>query len=99
MDDANVRLARACGESKLEDAERAIREGADVNKPEAYNTTLLMNAAREGRAEIVELLLKHGARVLLKNDFGKTALDYAVMNSYSDIAKALNERADVEKFL
>ena len=47
----------------------------------------------------MKLLLKHSARVLLRNDFGKTALDYAVTNSYSDIAKALNERAEIEKYL
>ena len=99
MDDANARLAKACEKSDMEDAELAIRDGADVNKREAYNTTLLMTAAREGRTEIVKLLLKHSARVLLRNDFGKTALDYAVTNSYSDIAKALNERAEIEKYL
>ena len=45
MDDANARLAKACEKSDMEDAELAIRDGADVNKPEAYNTTLLMTAA------------------------------------------------------
>jgi len=99
MDDANARLAKACGKSDLEGAERAIKDGADVNRTEAYGTTLLMSAAKEGRAEIAELLAKHGAKVLLRNSFGKTAVDYAEENSFSDIAKALKERAELEKYL
>jgi len=43
-------------------AERLITRGADVNGKDSFGMTLLHTAVQASRKEIVELLLKHGAK-------------------------------------
>ncbi|MDD9900405.1 MAG: ankyrin repeat domain-containing protein [Alphaproteobacteria bacterium] len=54
-----------------------VRQGADVNKQDSANRTLLMRAARDGRADVMQDLIAMGARVDLKDGIGRTALHYA----------------------
>ena len=42
---------------------KLIKEGADVNAKNNYGWTALSHAARSGNAELVKLLLEHGADV------------------------------------
>ena len=42
-------------------AERLIKDGADINKPDENNTTFLMNSCRWGDDALVHFLLWHGA--------------------------------------
>src|SRR5882757_8064157 len=51
----------------------------------------LLEAARNGDAEIVQQLLRGGARVGLKNENGETALDLAAMQGDRDIVSLLLE--------
>lgn len=65
-------------------------QGADINeRSEITRTTVLMEAAAFGHAEVVKLLVESGADAALKNDEGKTALDFARENSRDDIVKIL----------
>ena len=55
--------------------------GCDVNAAYApFNTTALMMACKDGSAELVELLLDHGADATIVDVAGNTALDAALKN-------------------
>lgn len=62
---------------------RLLDSGADPNAycegigPEHVAESALMLAAEIGDARIVELLIKHGAKVNVVDGWGMTALDYA----------------------
>jgi len=58
-------------------AELLIENGADVNARGFLGTATLHSAALDGHKEIVELLIAKGANVNVKDDGGKTPLDYA----------------------
>lgn len=61
---------------------RLIRQGADVNHRDASGVTPLMSAAMLGRADLVPVLLKAGARsdaVAKLDDMPVTAWDFAVV--------------------
>ena len=53
--------------------------------------TPLYWAAIKGRIEVVKVLLEHGADPNIKNITGKTAIDVARMNGYSNIAELIEE--------
>jgi ankyrin repeat protein len=53
-----------------------VRHGANVNA-QLRGRTILMSAARRGSAEFVRFLLEHGADPTLRDQRGRTALDYA----------------------
>jgi uncharacterized protein len=54
-----------------------IEKGADVNRSNIYKETPLMKAAQSNLPAIVKLLLDSGANKAGKNDYGKSAMDYA----------------------
>ena len=55
----------------------ALAAGADVNARDARGWTALMYAAKEGRSQIIELLMKAGADPSLKGPKGETPVDLA----------------------
>jgi ankyrin repeat protein len=58
--------------------------GANVNSRNHNGTTALMNASEQGCRKTVEILLRsRGIDVNARNDWYKTALDYALMESVS----------------
>ena len=58
----------------LPDAAAAI----DLTRPDIRGNTPLMIASLNGRTEVVRVLLAAGADKDLRNNYGKTALDYAI---------------------
>ena len=67
--------------SSLEIMKLLIENGADVNIPEQmmyYKLTALMNAAKYGSPEQIQLLLDNGADKKATSREGFTALDYAI---------------------
>ncbi|MGI2257181.1 ankyrin repeat domain-containing protein [Candidatus Cardinium hertigii] len=59
-------------------------------------TTILMEAAKQGRRDVVELLIKNGANKDIKDISNQTALIHAIICSSPDIAKLLiHENADL----
>lgn len=69
-------LADAARTGNVQEAEKYIGKGADVNA-QWFGRTPLQVAAAEGKTEIIELLLKKGADINAKSKFDKTALDIA----------------------
>ncbi|MCL2311555.1 MAG: ankyrin repeat domain-containing protein, partial [Firmicutes bacterium] len=67
-----------------EDGKRA---GIDVNVPNKNNVTPLMLAAKKNSERMVKALLEAGAKKYVKDNYGKTALDYATSDKIKDLLK------------
>lgn len=61
---------------------------ADVNKKSAKQTPLIV-AVNQNDLAMVELLLKYGAQIDLKNEYGRTALDLAISGGFEEIQRYL----------
>lgn len=91
-DDMNAELITAAFLGNLEQVQRLLEKGANVNAKRDNGITALMGASLEGHTEIVEVLLAKGADVNAKNNMlgsGFTACDYASRKDHQDIVKLL----------
>lgn len=52
-------------------------KGGDINSKDSGSDTALMRDCGYGKLEVVKYLIKNGAYVNIKNDNGKTALNWA----------------------
>src|SRR4030095_5526685 len=72
---------------------QAVREllgqHADVNKPEPDGTTALHWAVRTGDLDIVNLLLRAGAKSTVTNRYGVTPLALAAINGNGRVIEAV----------
>ena len=72
---AGTRLVRGLlftrRESLVDEVDRLLRAGADINSADAYGDTALHAASAKGHADIVVRLLQGGADVMARNDSGK----------------------------
>jgi ankyrin repeat protein len=91
MDDTPLHTVCTWGE--LESAKILIDAGADVNAKGDNGAPPLFNAVIGGNPKVIELLIKSGAKASLRNDDGRSVLEYArninSSNSVLDILKKL----------
>ena len=68
--------------------ENIIKSGANVNSNSEYerDRTLLMEAAKAGRVDVIKLLLQNGADINTTNLSGNTALDIAISHRQTEAA-------------
>ena len=66
-----------------------VNAGADVNNIDAEGTPLLHVAVDGGKSEIVKLLLDHQVNVKAKDQYGLTALVYALKGQRTEIAQMI----------
>jgi ankyrin repeat protein len=79
----------ACEAGTLEEVQRLVRANPGVvhAKLAVYGTTPLMKAAAWGHSPIVEFLLSLGTiNLAVKDEFGLTALDWAIQERREEIA-------------
>ena len=55
-----------------------------------HNESALLVAAKAGHFDVVKLLLEAGANKNVKDDAGKTAVEYAIVNNHHETARLLN---------
>jgi quercetin dioxygenase-like cupin family protein len=86
-------LTGAVAEGHREIARSLLDRGANANHRYAEGAMPLLTAAYNGDAEMVKLLLAHGARPDLSNDAGLTASDVAAERGHGDLVTMLRTRA------
>ena len=72
--------------------ELLLKNKADVNFKDAFNTTALMYAASSGNKEIVDLLLSYGADVNASDGQGNTVLSAAKESKNKAVIKLIENR-------
>jgi len=82
-------MTYAAGQGRTDIVQLLLKAGVDANAILAHQLTALMWAAGYGRTETVQALLAAGAKVGLKDDRGKTALDIAREGNFPDTVKLL----------
>ncbi len=76
---------------------QALQQRADVNAPEPDGTTALHWAVIRNQPEMVQRLLRAGAKARVANDYGATPLAEAALLGSTDVVRMLLEAgADVE---
>ena len=68
-----------------------MHKGADVNARNSGGVTALMIAAANGRADMVELLVRAGANVKAQTERGDTALSIARAKGDEKVIKLLDD--------
>jgi pectate lyase len=92
-DVSSVHLAAYIGD--LAKVKAFIQEGIDINT-KVRQRTPLHYAAREGRTEIVELLLENGADVNAGAYLNRTAAEFAMQGNHNEIVELLvSKGADI----
>jgi len=74
-----------------------IKYGADVNIQDSFGLGPLHMAAMRGMLTVVQALEAHGARMLMEDNKGRTALVIAEANRQSQVANYLRSQADIHK--
>lgn len=83
-------LTLACMQENLAVVEKLIIAKADVNEIDDHKRTPLLKAARHNnKNEILELLLKNGARYDIADEEGNTPLHFAAIRGTVQVAKFL----------
>ena len=92
-DVANTALIFAARDGELEIARMLIDHGATVDWVDAEGVTPLILASFKGHAALVRLLLDHGADTAIRDQWDRSALDYALRRGEADpIARMLRAR-------
>ncbi len=86
-------LFNAIRSNDLKFVAESIEQGADVNFITQSKNTPLMLAAQNGHKEIVELLLKNGAKLAAKNADNKTASDLAKTQEIKEMLEKATQTA------
>ena len=87
-------LAMAVRWGSLSWAKALIEAGADADAPSQsrYNATPLMEATRDGRVDLAQVLLAAGAQVNARDKHGDHALNWAAFFGHADLVQLLVER-------
>ena len=84
-------LSYATALGYLDIVEMLLQHGADPRGRDHYGNSIVSLAVRNGRKEVVDMLLEHDSQLDLRSTdiFGRSALWYAVRYGFAEIEKAL----------
>ncbi len=88
---ADELLFNAATEGNIKAAREAVDEGADVNYADGNGFTLLSEAVKHARTEMVRMLIKYGADVRHEDKWGNTPMTFAMYIGNMDILRLLTE--------
>jgi ankyrin repeat protein len=94
-DKPTIGLYLAVQRGDIDQIERHIYWGADINQPNVDGETPLHVAAAKGRLVVVKLLLKHAAEIDAANRDGHSPLYAAVMADRTQVAQYLVDQGAV----
>ena len=63
-----------------------------VNEKDIFGQTPIYYACREGRLDVVKLLIDSGSNINLDDNYGQTCLFYAVKHNHFDVVQYLVEK-------
>ena len=86
-----AKLSNELNMGHIEEVERLLEQGADINCKDALGNTPLMEAAYTGQPDMVRLLIKAGADAAARNIFGRTARRLAEEIGHDDIVATFSE--------
>ncbi len=90
VDDPNAHLMYAAELGDVEGAKVALADGADANYiSHPFGMSVLHSAAFEGYADIIVLLLKHGANINITDEYGATPLEMAASSNKKSVVEVL----------
>ena len=81
----NYSLIWAACQGDLDEIKRLVAHGIDINEGDYDKRTAMHLAATEGNIEVVEYLLRHGAKANLMDRFGSTPLADAKINKHKEV--------------
>jgi ankyrin repeat protein len=84
-------VAQADPETALFLARRLLAAGASPNAVQQGGATPLHEAAFRGNLDLVRLLLKHGARIDVRDSQGKSPSDLAREHGHENVLRVLND--------
>ena len=86
-------LGLAASSGEVESVRLLLSRGADASAGGSHGWTPLMMAAASARPNpaVVELLLEHGADLHARDDVGRTALDWALMQGETPVVRQLRQ--------
>jgi len=87
----NIALRVAASNGSLEEVERLLGEGADINASSDNGMTPLILASWNGHTKVVALLLREGADVAAKTKEGSTALTLASERNHKQVITLLRQ--------
>ena len=90
----NTALTYAARDGFIDIARLLVDHGADVNWIDGERVTPLILASFKDHIEIVKLLLAHGADVTVRDQWDRTALDYALRRGENDEIAQLLQSAN-----
>ena len=89
-EDFGMKLRLACKEGNTKLIEVLLRSGTNANATRGpHGSTALHSAANDGHFEASKLLIKYGAEVDARNEFGWSPLHYAVRRGDCSVVKLL----------
>jgi uncharacterized protein len=75
--------------ASVDEVQRLLDAGADIDVPDEHGQTALMLAAMGGQRQIVECLVGHGAHLNHTAKYGLSALMLAVVNGHAEVVRLL----------
>lgn len=90
----NIKLLQAAIAGDVPTAQALLRQGADVNFK--FHKTPLLEAADNGRLEIIPILLGAGADINARDKYDDTALSLAAHKGYIELVKLLLSKGSDE---